>query len=172
MAANATANVVGGVANRAIQGKGTTLKDVAVDAALGGGLAAVGKAAGVVVKKGLDKLSNQAKGAIGEAATKMKYGVKGYVSQGEAVVQTGRKTAVKGLNEAAHYDHNMKNIFTGKRLTVESKFNSSSLNKVQRAARSNVTTDGGLIIDRTTSTQLGNATQSTATGTDGQIKRK
>ncbi|WP_316812880.1 DUF6443 domain-containing protein [Pedobacter heparinus] len=168
--ANAGANIVGGAVNRAVQGQGTTLKDVAIDGAIGGGFAAAGKAAGALVENGLNKLSNQAKGALGEAVTKAKYGASGYVSNGEAVVATGRKTAT-GLEQVAKYDHNMKNIFTGKQLTVESKFNTSGLTSNQRAALKNVTTPGGAIVNRTTSQQLGKTAQRVVTGTGGQVKR-
>ena len=168
--ANAGANVIGGVVNRAVQGKATTLTNVAVDGTIGGLAGAAGKLGGDLVKKGLDKLSNQTKGAIGEAVTKIKYGAKGYVSTGVAEVETGGVTAT-GRVQVAKYDHSMVNKFTGKELTVESKFNTAGLTPNQAAARANVTTPGGLIINRTTSQQLGNATQSVITGTGGQIKR-
>ncbi len=161
--ANAGANVVGGVVNRAIQGKGTTVKDVLIDGAIGGGGAAIGKLGGNLAKKGLDKLSNQAKGRLGETITKIKYGAKGYVSEGEATVRTGGRTAT-GRVQVAKYDHAMKNFFTGNELTVESKFNTSGLTSNQAAAQSNVATSGGLIVEQTTSQQLGNATQRVVTG--------
>ena len=65
----------------------------------------------------------------------------------------------------------MKNVFTGKKLTVESKFNTSSLTPNQAVARSNVTTPGGLIIDRTTIQQLGNAAKAAA-GSGAAAQRK
>lgn len=166
--ANAGANVVGGIANRAIQGHGTTLKDVAIDGAIGGGAAALGKGAGALAKKGLDKLSNQAKGALGEMVTKIKYAAKGYLSEGEAVVGTGRTTPT-GRPQVAKYDHAMENVFTGNKLTVESKFNTAGLTRNQAAAQARVATPGGLIVDRTTSQQLGKATQSVVTGSSTTI---
>jgi RHS repeat-associated protein len=169
VSANAGANVVGGAVNRAIQGKGTTLSDVVVDGSLGGSLAAAGKGAGVLVKNGLDKLSNSSKGVLGEAVTEIKYAARGYRSTGKAVVETGGTTPT-GRVQVARYDHNMENVFTGKKLTVESKFNASDLTNNQKAAQGNVTTSGGLIVDRTTSLQLGNATQSIVTGSSGQVK--
>lgn len=66
--------------------------------------------------------------------------------------------------QEARYDHDMKNVFTGKRLTVESKFNSSPLTTNQRRAQGNVTTPGGLIVDRTTSNQMGNVANTSIRG--------
>ncbi|MDN3583988.1 hypothetical protein [Mucilaginibacter flavus] len=121
----------------------------------------------------MDKLSNQAKGALGEMVTKIKYAAKGYLSEGIAEVET-KGTTASGGTQVAKYDHNMKNIFNGNRLTVESKFNTSGLTKNQRLARPFVTTPGGLLINRTTSQQLGKVAQSVATGgittTSNQIK--
>ena len=152
--ANAGANIVGGVVNRAIQGKGTTVKDVVVDGLVGGGVAGLGKVAGKYVEKGLNKLSNQAKGKLGETVTRIKYLAKGYKDEGNAVVATGRKTAT-GRTQVAKYDHAMENMFTGKKLTVESKFNKAGYTDNQIAAASKVTTPGGVIESRTTSEQLG-----------------
>ncbi|MEO6732331.1 MAG: RHS repeat-associated core domain-containing protein, partial [Ferruginibacter sp.] len=149
------ANAVGGTANRAIQGQSTTAKDVIVDATIGAGLGAAGKVVGNVVKGAVNNLSNAAKGKLGEAVTQIKYGAQGYKSTGKAVVETGGKTAT-GRVQVAKYDHAMKNVITGKQLTVESKFNGSTLTRNQTAAQSNITTTRGLIISRTTSQQLGN----------------
>jgi hypothetical protein len=68
------------------------------------------------------------------------------------------------MEQKALYDHKMKNIFTGKELTVESKFNSAKLTGNQHMARPNVTTPEGLIIDRTTSQQVGNAAKTVVSG--------
>lgn len=114
-------------------------------------------------KAGLDELSPGVKGAIGEAVTEIKYAIQGYSSQGKAVVATGGKTRTGQVQEA-HYDHAMKNVFTGKKATVESKFNSSPLTPNQRRAQGNVTTPGGLIVDRTTSDQIGNAANTVIRG--------
>lgn len=159
-----SANAVGGTVNRAIQGKETTITDVAVDASVGAVLGAGGKVVGNAVKNATNNMSNAAKGKLGEAATKAKYGAKGYVSRGKADVATGRNTPVRNTPQVAKYDHDMKNIFTGKELTVESKFNTSGLTSNQRVAIPNVQTQGGLIIDRTTSSQLGGAAQTATTG--------
>lgn len=51
------------------------------------------------------------------------------------------------------------------------KFNTSGLTRNQVAARSRVTTAGGLIVDRTTSSQLGKVAQSVVTGAGGQKRR-
>lgn len=109
-------------------------------------------------------MSNAAKGKLGETATKVKYGTKGYVSRGKADVPTGRNTPITNKPQIAKYDHDMKNIFTGKELTVESKFNTSGLTTNQRTAAPNIQTSGGLIIDRTTSQQLGGAARTATTG--------
>ncbi len=111
--ANAGANIVGGTINRVIQGKETTLKNVVVDGIVGGSFAAAGKLANVVVKKGLDNLSKQAKGVVGETVTKIKFLARGNVSKGKAIVETGGTTPT-GRVQVAKYDHFMENIFTGK----------------------------------------------------------
>jgi RHS repeat-associated protein len=166
----AGANVVGGALNRAIQGKETTISDVAIDATIGAGLSVAGTVAGKFVKGAVDDLSNAAKGKLGEAVTQVKYAAQGYKSGGKAVVETGKKTAT-GKVQVAKYDHEMSNVFTGSRLTVESKFNTAGLTPNQVAARSNVTTPGGLIVDRTTSQQVGNTVKAVVTGSSGQIQR-
>ena len=130
------------------------VKDVVVDGLVGGGVAGLGKVAGKYVEKGLNKLSNQAKGKLGETVTRIKYLAKGYKDEGNAVVATGRKTAT-GRTQVAKYDHAMENMFTGKKLTVESKFNKAGYTDNQIAAASKVTTPGGVIESRTTSEQLG-----------------
>jgi hypothetical protein len=86
----------------------------------------------------------------------------------QAPVLTSGKTAT-GKMQRAVYDFKFENMFTGKNLTVESKFNTSGLTPNQAAAAPNVTTSGGLIIDRTTSKQLGDGVKSTITGSSGQI---
>ena len=156
-------NVVGGEVNRRIQGKETTAKDVILDAAIG---VATG-AAGNLAKKGLDKLSNKAKGNLGETVTRIKYGVKGYKDKGLAKVPTGGKTPT-GRVQRAHYDHKMENVITGKQITVESKFNGAGYSPNQIKAMPNVTTEGGLILSRTTSQQLGSGVSGTAAGLGAQ----
>ena len=165
---SAGSNVVGGIANRAIQGQGTTGVDMAVDAAVGGAFGAVGHKAGEFAEQYTNNLTRHQKGKLGEAITEMKYGTMGYKSSGKAKIPTGGKTKT-GRPQKAFYDHDMENVFTGKRLTVESKFNTSPLSKNQRAAQSNIGTPGGLIVDRTTSQQLGNATKAGVIGAGGQI---
>ena len=163
-----TAVVVGGVANRAIQGKKTTATDVVVDATIGAVVGSGGKKVGNIVKKSTNNLTNSAKGKLGEAITQVKYAVKGYKSGGKAIVATGTKTPT-GRNAVARYDHDMTNIFTGKKITVESKFNLSDLTSNQSAAQSRVTTSGGLIIDRTTSQGLGNTAKTVTIGVGSGI---
>ena len=169
------ANAVGGTVNRTIQGQETTVEDVVVDGTVGAGLGAAGNAVGNAVKGAADDLSNVAKGKLGETVTEIKYAAQGYKSQGKAVVKTGKKTPT-GRDQKAIYDHKMKNVFTGKELTVESKFNTSGLTKNQVAAQSNITTPGKLIVDTTTSQQLGNAAQTatvaTGAGIDAQRQRE
>ena len=162
------ANVVGGVANRAIQGKKTTATDVVVDATIGAVVGSGGKIVGNIVKKSTNNLTNSAKGKLGEAITQVKYAVKGYKSGGKAIVETGTKTPT-GRNAVARYDHDMTNIFTGKKITIESKFNLSDLTSNQSAAQSRVTTSGGLIIDRTTSQGLGNTAKTVTIGVGSGI---
>ena len=157
------ANVVGGAANRAIQGQETVLTNIAADATVGAVLGAGGKLVGNAVSRGTNNLSNSAKGKLGEAVTEIKYGAQGYKSAGKAEVLTGGKTAT-GKEAIARYDHAMKNKITGRQLTVESKFNSSKLTPNQIAAQSRVTTPGGLIIDRTTSQGLGNISKAAFIG--------
>ncbi|MGG7666988.1 RHS repeat domain-containing protein [Dyadobacter sp. BHUBP1] len=159
---SAGSNAVGGAINSVIQGKEITVASIATDAGVGAAGGATGKVLGGVVKSGLDKLSNTAKGKLGETITQLKYGAKGYVSQGKAVVETGGRTAT-GRVQVAKYDHAMQNVITGRQLTVESKFNSSGLTGNQIAAESNITT-GKLIIDRTTSADIGNAVGAATTG--------
>lgn len=162
-AASGAANIVGGITDRAIQGKSTTVKDIVVDGTVGVALGAGGKLVGSAVENATNNLSRSAKGKLGEAITEIKYAAQGYKSTGKAVVETGRRTAT-GRVQVAEYDHAMKNIFTGKQLTVESKFNTSGLTRNQIAAQSRVTTPGGLIIDRTTSRGLGNASKAATVG--------
>jgi hypothetical protein len=126
---------------------------------------------GKAVTNGTNKLSNGAKGKLGEAVTKVKYSLKGYKSVDKAVVKTGSTTAT-GRAQVAKYDHAMENVFTGKKLTVESKFNTSRLTPNQAAARGNIKTPGGLIIDRTTSQGLGKAAQTVTTGAAGGAAAK
>jgi hypothetical protein len=92
------------------------------------------------------------------------------VSQGKAKVPTGSKTPKTGKPQEAHYDHDMKNVFTGKKLTVESKFNKAKMTGNQKAARGKVQTPGGVIVDRTTSGQLGRVVKMTVVGGFGQIQ--
>ena len=56
------ANVVGGLANRAIQGKKTTVTDVVIDATIGAIFGAGGKVLRDIVKKSTNNLTNSAKG--------------------------------------------------------------------------------------------------------------
>lgn len=173
------ANVAGGTANRTIQGQKTTLTDVAVDAAAGAVGAAAGAVVGKVVKAGMDKLSNAAKGKIGETATTVKYAAKGYIREGRATVPTGGTTPT-GRQAVAVYDHEMKRVITGQTKTVESKFNyygkesMEILSKNQKAAAN--LAPGGLVVDRTTGTQFGavanGATQSAVTATANQVTKK
>ena len=158
------ANVVGGAANRAIQGQETTAGDVVLDATIGGALGAGGKIVGNAVSGAVDDLSNAAKGKLGETLTRVKYGAKGYVGGGKnAFVETGGQTPT-GRVQVARYDHAFRNVVTGKRLTVESKFNKSGLTPNQSAAAGKVTTPDGLIINRTTSQGVG---RSVGAGTSG-----
>ncbi len=166
--ASVTANVVGGALNNTVQGKEVTVGTVTKDAALGAGGVVLGKVGGALI----DKLSPAIKGKIGEVATQAKYLTKGFVSEGKSVVATGAKTAT-GKVQVAKYDHAMKSVFTGKKLTVESKFNGASLTGNQRAAAGKVTTTGGLIVDRTTSGQVANTAAGVATGsTSSQVKKE
>ncbi len=158
--ASVAANVTGGALSNVVQGKEVTVQSVTKDAIAG----AAGPLAGKVVASGVNKLPNGIKGKIGEVATEAKYLAKGYVSKGKAIVATGQKTPT-GKIQVAKYDHNMKQILTGKKLTVESKFNSSSLTANQRAAADKVTTPGGLKVDYTTGDQIGNVAGGVASGT-------
>jgi YD repeat-containing protein len=176
VASEVVANVAGGAANRAIQGKKTTKSDVAIDAVAGAGSAVLGAIAGKATKGAIDKLSKTAKGNLGESLTKIKYASKGYISKGNAFVEATSQTRLNGSPRVAQYDHLMENIFTGNQLSVESKFNTSGLNSLQRNARSNVQTAGGLFVDRTNSTQVGAvanaATQGAVTPTTTSTKSK
>ena len=166
-ATSVASNVVGGALSNAVQGKQITGKSIAKDALVGLGGVALNKAAGAAI----NKLSPTLKGKIGEAATQIKYLSKGYLSEGKSIVATGAKTAT-GKVQVAKYDHAMKNVLTGRRLTVESKFNNAVLTGNQKAAASRVTTSGGLVIDRTTSGQLGSLTGGIGAGSiSGQIKK-
>lgn len=155
---SSASNVAGGFVNREIQGKETTATDVITDATIGGVAGSIGRASGQFVKKGLDASSAATKGKIGEATTQVKYALKGYKSNGKAVVETGKTTAT-GRAQVAKYDFEMENIFTNKTITVESKFNKSGLTPNQKAALPNVKTP--FVIDRTTSTQFQKGVQST-----------
>ncbi|MFD2940274.1 SpvB/TcaC N-terminal domain-containing protein [Flavobacterium notoginsengisoli] len=159
------ANAVGGAASRAIQGQKTTVRDVVVDGTVGAVLGAGGKLVGNAVKNSTNNLSRSAKGKLGEAITEIKYRGRGYVSQGKAQVMTGGRTPT-GRQAKALFDHDMKNIFTGRRLTVESKFNTSGLTRNQRTA---INRGANVIIDRTTSQGLGNAAKTATVGTGGGI---
>ena len=120
-AVSAGANVIGGEFNRRIQDKHTTVGDVVSDAAIGGAFGAGGYVSGKFVRKGLNQASNSTKGRVGELTTKVKYATKGYRSKGNAIVPTGKRTPT-GRAQAAHYDHDMKNVFTVRHIVVESKF--------------------------------------------------
>jgi len=158
------ANVVGGAANRMVQGKSTTVSDIAVDAVAGAALGVAGKAIGNAVKNSTNSLSNQAKGKLGESVTKIKYNVRGYIRQGTDDVLTGDKTPKTNVNAKAKFDHKFKNIFTKKQITVESKFNKSGLTNNQRTV-----IDNGykVKIDRTTSVGLGEAARGAIVGSAG-----
>ena len=158
VAATASANVVGGIADRAIQGEETTATDVAVDAAVGAGSAALGSVAGNATKKTLDKASRRVKGKIGEAVTHLKYNARGYISKGKYSVPTGalRKN---GGDRVAEYDFQFKHLVTGKRIVRESKFNKSGLTPNQKAAWNR--SEYPIEIDRTTSDDIGRWVQST-----------
>ena len=159
------ANVAGGAANRAIQGQNTSAADVALDGAIGLAGGAAGKAVGAMVTKATDKLSRHTKGKLGEAITKVKYGLRGYKDGGKAIVETGKKTPKRGADQLANYDHAMKNRFTGKELTVESKFGyQATLSPNQKAARSKVQTPGGLIVEHYYPHQVGAAAQGSTAG--------
>ena len=80
--ASGIANAVGGTLNRAIQGEKTTVKDVVADATIGATFGAVGKPAGNMTKKALDKSSNSFKGKVGEVKSQIKYAAKGYIREG------------------------------------------------------------------------------------------
>ncbi|MEL7220769.1 MAG: RHS repeat-associated core domain-containing protein [Bacteroidota bacterium] len=148
-------NAVGETASRNIQGQETTATDLAVDATIGAVSGVAGAAGGKMVEGAMDALSPATKGKIGEAVTEIKYGAQGYRSTGKSNVPTGGTTPT-GRRQVARYDHDMKNVVTGSRRTVESKFNRARLTGNQRAARGNISTPGGLIVDRTTSGQFGN----------------
>ena len=155
---SSASNVIGGVVNREIQGKETTATNIITDATIGGVAGTVGKGLGQLVKKGLDTSTAATKGKIGEATTQIKYALEGYKSNGKAVVETGKTTAT-GRTQVAKYDFEMENVFTGRTITVESKFNMSGLTPNQKAALSNVKTP--FVIDRTTSAQFQKGVQST-----------
>ncbi len=173
--ASATAaNVAGGTANRAMQGKATTAKDVAIDAAVGIVGAGVGHVVGKVVTKVLAQsskmASNQIKGKVGEILTQAKYLKKGYISRGNVPIKAASKVRLNGTPRVAQYDHNMKSIIPGKpQLTVESKFNSAKLNSLQSDASVNVKTLGGLKTDRTTNVQAGSAANAIVNGGTGSV---
>ena len=167
VSASGTANVVGGMANRAIQGENVmSPKGILVDAAVGTSMGTLSKVGGKFVEKGLNKASNSTKGKVGETVSKVKYAIKGYKSKGNAVVGTGLKTS-KGRTQSAHYDHDMRNVFTGKSIIVESKFNTSGLTKNQKAALKNV--DVPFYLDRTTGKQIGNWIYQFGSGSSGTI---
>lgn len=157
-ATSAAANAAGGFINREIQGKETTGTDVAVDAALGLATGVGSKYFGKAVEKGLDGLSNQAKGKLGEAITEIKYTVRGYKKVGDnpngnAIIKTGEKTPL-GNYKKAHYDFGFKHRITGKQIIVESKYNKSGFTNNQKKALKNVKVD--FKVDRTTSEMIGN----------------
>lgn len=158
--ASAVSNAVGGVVNREIQGKETTATDVVTDATVGGMAASIGCAAGQLTKNGLDAATPATKGKIGEATTQVRYALRGYFSDGNAIVKTGKNTPT-GQEHKAIYDFTMKNAFTGKTIIVESKFNGARLTTNQKAALPNVKVP--FVVDRTTSTQFQNGVQSTVT---------
>ena len=146
-----------------VDGEDISASNVAEGAAYGAVGGSVGHKVGQVVKSSLDKLPNSVKGKIGETVTKIKYGAQGYKRSGEARILTGGLTPT-GRKAVARYDNAMKNIITGKELTVESKFNTAGLTKNQKAAQNKVETPGGLIVDRTTSDQLGGVSDAAIRG--------
>ncbi|WP_229244131.1 RHS repeat-associated core domain-containing protein [Emticicia sp. CRIBPO] len=152
------ANVVGGTANRYIQGKETTMTDAVVDASVGSVLGAGGKVVGNLVENATNNLSNAVKGKIGEAVTKIKYGAMGYKRLGTETVKTGGKTAT-GKSSKAVFDHQMEHRIT--RITVESKFNKSGYTPNQKAA---IKMGHKVKLDRTTSKDLGNASKAAIVG--------
>lgn len=154
---SSVSNAVGGVVNREIQNDETTTTDVIADVVIGGVAGSTGSALGLFTKKGLDASSAATKGKIGEVTTQIKYALKGYHSNGKAVIQTGKRT-LTGREQVARYDFKMKKIFTNDFIIVESKFNTAGFTPNQRAAYPNVTIP--LVLDRTTSLQFQNAIQS------------
>ncbi|MFH6991107.1 SpvB/TcaC N-terminal domain-containing protein [Flavobacterium sp. FlaQc-48] len=159
------ANAVGGAASRAIQGQKTTVRDVVVDGTVGAVLGAGGKLVGNAVRNSTNNLSRSAKGKLGEAITEIKYTGKGYLRYGKSKVMTGGKTPT-GRQAKAIFDHDMENIFTGRRITVESKFNTSGLTRNQRTV---INKGANVIIDRTTSQGLGNAAKTATVGAGGGV---
>jgi RHS repeat-associated protein len=160
-----TAGAAGGVTSTVtealVDNKAITGSDVARGAAIGAAGGALGAAAGKVVSTAVQRASPHVKGLIGEAATEVRYLGSGYVSTGKAVVQTGGRTAT-GQAARAKYDHAMRNVITGARRTVESKFGTAGLTPNQIAAQGRVATPGGLIVDRTTAAQVGDAARAAA----------
>jgi hypothetical protein len=109
---------------------------------------------GTIAQRTIDKLSSNVKGAIGERITQVIYAAQGYIDKGKARVLTGTLTPKKKVAAEAWFDHKMENLFTGRVLTVESKFNLGDYTKNQKLARPLVKTFGGLIESRITSAQL------------------
>lgn len=96
--------------------------DVVVDVLVGLVFGVGGKIVGNFVENVINNFLNVVKGKIGEMVIKIKYGVKGYKSNGNDVVWIG-KNIVIGRKEVVKFDFDMENIFIGKKLIVESKFN-------------------------------------------------
>ena len=170
-AAGAISNMLGGTANRVIQGQHTTRTNLVVDGLVGTGGAILGGVVGKTAQKVIDKLSPQMKGAIGETVTRIKYAAQGYIDKGRAKVLTGTLTPKTKVQAAAHFDHKMKNVFTGRVLTVESKFNLGGYTPNQQLARTKVATYGGLIESRTTSGQIASAANGAIQGISGALER-
>ncbi len=101
-----------------------------------------------------------------EKISLVKYSLRGFKTKGEAKVEI-ETLRLNGNPRNAHFDFGFKNIFTGKRIIVESKFNTSGLTPNQRMAIKQ--TGLPVIIDRTTSKQIGNALDATVRGSSGLI---
>jgi RHS repeat-associated protein len=126
--------------------------DVAQAAVVGAAAGAVGYGVGRGVAHVVGKASPYLKGRIGEAMTQVRELSWGNIRIGRAVVETGRLTRT-GRPQAAHYDHQMYNLFTGELSVVESKFGTAGLTANQKAAQQLVS--GRFLIDRTTAGQVG-----------------
>lgn len=155
-------NIAGGITEDAVNGQAPTVGGVFEDAKMGAAFGLIGGAVGSKLSKGLNDLTNQQKGKIGEKLTVAKEVLKGNLpGQRNVAVLTGRLTPT-GRQQWALIDREFNNLFTGQSKLVDSKFGRwAAGSSNQRAAKRN-----GVVFeyDKMTPDEVGRAAGGTLSG--------